>query len=260
MNIYQKLLELKKAVPYLRKADKAFDYDFVSEDDTLAVINPKMIELGLILLPSITPGTAKWARHDYVTSKGKPVTDILVTADMVYTWIDVETGERIEASWTMLGQQDDASQALGSGVTYCGRYYLLKALQIATGADDPDKWRAEQKRLQAKTSGKPAPAPTSNPPDRAGAPTASAEPQGVPGTPAENQTPPVETWSEEAIRDYTFHGISDGKGGHMDYPAAKAIALGPKGAAWLKIMSENQKRSMTDREVAKRALALCEGA
>jgi hypothetical protein len=251
MNLFQKLLELKKAVPYLKKADKAYDYDFVSEDDVLAVVNPKMNELGLLLIPSVVPGTAKWARHEYVTSKGKPVTDILATADMVYTWIDAETGERLDVAWTMFGQQDDASQAFGSGVTYCGRYFVLKALQIATGKDDPDRWRADQKRLQDQTAGKAGQ-------KAAEAPKTTPAPASAPATPPAAETPDVSTWSEADVRAYIFHGINDGKGGTMDYPVAKAMNLGPKGTDWLLKMAGNTKRSQTDRDVAARAAALCE--
>lgn len=251
MNLYQKLLELKKAVPYLKKADKAYDYDFVSEDDVLAVVNPKMIELGLLLIPSVVPGSAKWQRHDYTTSKGKPQTDILVTADMVYTWIDVETGERLEVSWIMYGQQDDASQAVGSGITYCGRYFILKALQIATGKDDPDRWRSDQKRLLDQTTGKPASKSTSTP-------TATPTPASAPATPAKPEEPPVASWSEADVRAYVFVGINDGKGGTRDYPVASAINAGAKGTDWLLKMAGNQKRTQTDRDVAARAAALCE--
>ena len=49
--------------------------------------------------------------------------------------------------WVIVGQQSDASQAVGSGLSYLHRYFLLKFFQIATPDDDPDNWRS--KKLQA---------------------------------------------------------------------------------------------------------------
>ena len=43
----------------------------------------------------------------------------------------------------MVGQQADGSQALGSGLTYANRYFLLKYFNVATSEDDPDAIRSE---------------------------------------------------------------------------------------------------------------------
>ena len=43
---------------------------------------------------------------------------------------------------------DDASQAFGAGATYGNRYYLIKALQLATTEDDPDNYRSKQKEAE----------------------------------------------------------------------------------------------------------------
>ena len=66
----------------------------------------------------------------------------------VNRWIDNETGECIEIPWAMVGQQADASQAFGSGLTYANRYFLLKHFQVSTSNDDPDNWRSKQQEAE----------------------------------------------------------------------------------------------------------------
>ena len=64
---------------------------------------------------------------------------------MVYTWVNLDNPEdRLEVPWLTVGQQADASQAVGSGLSYLNRYFLLKMFQIATPDDDPDNWRSKK--------------------------------------------------------------------------------------------------------------------
>ena len=240
MNIYQKLLELKKAVPYLKKADTAYGYNYVAEDDVLAVVNAKMSELGLLLVPSIDKNSLRDSRHEYVTTKGADAVDIIVMADMTYTWIDAETGEKLEVSWIMAGQQDDASQAVGSGITYCGRYFLLKFLQIATGKDDPDFWRSEQKKLIDKTAGK-------TPPKATPAPANTLPPE----KPSEK---PVDAWSDDEVRAYAYT-ISGGKTVTVGRVISDSPTVGGA-AAWFDRIGHSTSRTPTEKAVAERAIAM----
>ena len=75
--------------------------------------------------------------------------EIIVSADMVFTWINNENpAERVEVPWVTIGQQADSSQAFGSGLTYSMRYFLLKFFNIATPDDDVDNWRSKQKAAE----------------------------------------------------------------------------------------------------------------
>ena len=237
MNLNQKLLALKKSVPYLQKADRAYDYDYVSEDDVLAVLNARMCELGLLLVPSIDKGTLRHDKHEYVTAKGKAVVDIVVTADMTYTWIDVESGEQLAVPWVMAGQQDDASQAVGSGITYCGRYFLLKFLQIPTGKDDPDKWRSDRNRLLEKLGDKPAALSS-----------AAAPAKSEPAVRA------VSDWSDAEVLDYALV-VSNGKTVTVREVFEKTPSA-EDAAAWFEKVGKSQKRSPIDKAVAARAIVL----
>lgn len=142
-NLDEKLMKLKKEVSILQKEKEGHGYKYVTEDQILLKINDKMIELGIKLTPRFKAGTLHSEVVNYQNAKGQQKTDILVTSEMQYVWKDIETGETDVVDWSMVGQQSDGSQALGSGLTYANRYFLLKYFNVATSEDDPDKIRSE---------------------------------------------------------------------------------------------------------------------
>ena len=155
LNLSQKLFEIKNEVSIMQKNSEGHGYTFVDEESILLKINAKMKELKLRLTPNFVSGTANVFDVTYENSKGQKKTDIVIHSEMTFTWEDLESGEKEINSWYMIGQQADGSQALGSGLTYSNRYFLLKYFNIATSSDDPDKIRSqmekeeEQKKLSS---------------------------------------------------------------------------------------------------------------
>lgn len=143
MNLDQKLMLLKQLVSIMQKDSEGHGYTYVSEESILLAINNKMIELGLKLTPAFKDGTLHSEVVNYQNAKGQPKVDVLVRSEMYFIWKDIETGETEKIDWALLGQQADASQALGSGLTYANRYFLLKYFNVATSNDDPDKIKSE---------------------------------------------------------------------------------------------------------------------
>lgn len=112
----------------------------------------------LSLIPNIVGGTTKVEPYPYKKTKTtksgefyeENVNEVLVRADMTWTWINDDCPEeKVVVGWTLVGQQSDASQAFGSGLTYADRYFLLKYFNIATTNDDPDSHRSKQKAAEA---------------------------------------------------------------------------------------------------------------
>ena len=60
----------------------------------------------------------------------------------------------IVVPWVMVGQQADASQSFGSGLTYVYRCFLLKLFGVSTVEDDPDRRRSIQRGVE-ETTGRP---------------------------------------------------------------------------------------------------------
>lgn len=145
--LYQKLLNVKKQVTYLKKDTQGFNFEYASPELVLGTLNPLLNEAGLFLKTEVIS-----VEHERVFSKHK-VQDIWVNKQkiekevevhetlfhltMKYTWIDTETGYEDSAQFTASGINND-EQGQGSAQTYGERYFLLKTFNIPTGKDDPD--------------------------------------------------------------------------------------------------------------------------
>lgn len=157
LNIYQKLARLRRCVEYLQKDKSGYGYKYVTEAQILSKISSQMDKLGLSLLPHIVGGTTTVVPYLYKKTKAtkageiyeENVNEILVTADMEWCWVNNDNpDERIIVPWALVGQQSDASQAFGSGLSYSSRYFLLKYFNVATAEDDVEEWRSKQKQAE----------------------------------------------------------------------------------------------------------------
>jgi hypothetical protein len=153
MNLYEKLLMIAKYAGVMKKNKSGFNYKYTTEDEILAKVTVGMQKHGVVLIPSINQGSLKitpytYQKWDKKAEKEVTVNELIVSADMTFTWVNAENPEeKIEVSWAMAAQKDDVSQALGGALTYSNRYFMLKALQIATVDDDPDNYRSKQKEV-----------------------------------------------------------------------------------------------------------------
>lgn len=158
LNLYEKLAKIGENVKVLKKDKSGFNYNYVAEEDILARIQGAMQEYSISLIPGILPGTTKYEPRDttklVIPKSGERyvinVYEQIVSGTMTFTWVNNENpNERIEVPWYFIGQQADASQAYGSGLTYASRYFLLRYFNVAT-TNDPDALRAKQKEEEAK--------------------------------------------------------------------------------------------------------------
>lgn len=151
MNLHQKILKIADMAGVLQKTASGYSYRYVPEEDIQAKVTAGLQKYGVMLYNSIVPGTIKvvpytYEKYDARIKANKPVNEILVSADMTYTWVNVDNpGEKLVTTWALVGQMEDAAQAMGAGLTYGNRYYLMKQLQLATTESDPDNYRSKQK-------------------------------------------------------------------------------------------------------------------
>lgn len=153
MNLYQKIIEVRKIASGFSKDTKGYGYDYVSGNQILNKIKDKMNEVGLILQPSAQAGEHQL--FCYTNSKGQDKVDIQVWGSMSYTWINAENPEEREiVSWAYYGQQDDISKSFGSALTYSERYFLLKYFGLPTDEDDPDGKDTTGKKTKSQSTTK----------------------------------------------------------------------------------------------------------
>lgn len=155
LNIYQKMAKIRKGVEVLKKDKSGFGYTYVSDELILANITGAMDKLHVSLIPEIVPNTAKVEverfkkpKYDKESRSWKEelASEVTVQHEMVWHWVnDDNPQERISVPWFSVGQQSDASQAFGSGLSYSSRYFKLVYFNVATTKDDPDYWRTQQK-------------------------------------------------------------------------------------------------------------------
>lgn len=158
LNLVQKLAKIRAMSDVVSKEKRGYNYSYADITTILANITSGMKKYGVSLIPSIVPGTASIEQNIVVNTKvdktGKPydqtVTEMLVKADMLFTWVNDENpGEKLEVPWFVTGSQGDPSQALGSGLTYCTRYFLTNFFEIAQSDSDVDAYRSKQKAAEA---------------------------------------------------------------------------------------------------------------
>ena len=138
LNIYQKLIEVRKVLGKVNKDSKGYGFEYVSGAQILGKIEDKMNELEIILESHIMGGSVREVIS--INKDGKSVINYVVTSQMNMIWINAENPEdRSVVDWFMVGEQTDPSQALGSGLTYSERYFILKYFNAITDDDDPDK-------------------------------------------------------------------------------------------------------------------------
>ncbi|MDU5492424.1 MAG: hypothetical protein E6094_05610 [Clostridium perfringens] len=83
MNLWQKLIEVRKEIDNFVRDTKGFGYQYVSGSQVLSKIRPKMDELRVLL--KIETDDITWTTFDYKNSKGEDKTDFIVAGKVKYT-------------------------------------------------------------------------------------------------------------------------------------------------------------------------------
>jgi len=158
LNLIQKLAKIRSIADVAVKDKAGYNYSYADITQILASVKSGMKKYGVSLFPSITPNTSKITQLTAVNTKfskngqayDSTTTEMLYEADMVFRWINDENpSEYFDVPWSITGAQSDPSQAFGSGMTYCTRYFLVNFFQIAqAAAEDVDSYRSRKKAAE----------------------------------------------------------------------------------------------------------------
>ena len=167
MEIYKKLLSVKKKVPYLQKDGSGYQYKYATPSQVLGVFNPLLNDAGLLLKTEVLSMTServliKTKEDKIKATQYKPqlkdnagnITDMgqkaekffldvyetLYSLEMRFTWVDVETGDTDVNLFFASGLNGD-EKGVGSALTYAERYFFLKYFNVPTDSDDPDSFK-----------------------------------------------------------------------------------------------------------------------
>lgn len=143
--MFQKLLEVKKQVQYLKKNSKSFNYAYANGTAVLGAINPILNENGVLLKPEVVGHTREEVE---IVTKTKTKMEHLYEIDMTMTWIDCDNGDMLTSLWFASGV-NGVEKGYGSALTYAERYFMLKFFQIPTDELDPDFYEKKYERKPA---------------------------------------------------------------------------------------------------------------
>lgn len=148
MNIYQKLIEIRKTCEYLKKDNQGYQFNYVSSSQTLGTLRAAMDENGLLLVPSVE----SYEVRDHQTKNGSH--EYFTILKMVFTWVNADNPEeKVSCPWTGQGL-DNGEKGVGKALTYAEKYFLLKFFNIATDKDDPDSNQSKTQPEQQSSQGK----------------------------------------------------------------------------------------------------------
>lgn len=146
MNLFQRLVEVRKMAPYIKKDAKGFNYTYVKESTVLGLIAGAMNEHKVLLaqemleLQSVTI---------YVpATKTAPAREAQgIKAKFQYTWINADDPEERFSCFQFIQDPEADAQACGSLMTYGMRYFLLKFFNVPTDNLDPDDFQKNMDKL-----------------------------------------------------------------------------------------------------------------
>lgn len=159
-NIHEAKLAVMQEVEYVQKngtMQGAARYKYVSVDDVIARLRPKMVEHGIHFAPT---GMEILSSEPYETSNGKMMNHYVLGV----TYRLSHASGTFEEGYAIGEGSDNGDKACNKAMTAAKKYALLQSFCLETGEDDPDHDpSAEQERKphangngSAKPNGKPA--------------------------------------------------------------------------------------------------------
>ena len=134
LNLYQKLVEIRKAVVYMQKDAQGFKYRYATEGALLEKIRPIMDKLGVFLevdMPEVTGQKGEYLK-----------------ATLRFIWVNADNpAERLEKTVVLMDAGDIDVKKVGGLMTYGVKYFLYKFFNVETG-NDPDENQEEKEVVE----------------------------------------------------------------------------------------------------------------
>lgn len=146
MNIYQRLNEVRKAVPYLQKDKQVgsggWGYKAITHDAVTRELREHLITQGVMIVPHRAQGAA--VLTGTTTGKGIPIIRYEAVYNIDFVNVD-DPQDRVTVEMEAHAL-DEGDKAPGKAVSYATKYAMLKLFSIETGEDDEDRHDAKGRR------------------------------------------------------------------------------------------------------------------
>ncbi len=150
--LIEKLIELRKLVPYIKKEQKQYiKFSVVSSETVLTEFNTHMNNLNIYLKTEVINKQVERTQIGTNEKNKKVIFNYLVTLDMKYTWINGDNpSEREEVFFSAMADDENSSYAYGQALTYAEKTFFMKEFNIPADDVDPDVFQKEiLKRIPA---------------------------------------------------------------------------------------------------------------
>lgn len=148
VKLSQKLLEVRKTVPYLQKKTQGHQYKFVGSSDVLGALREELDKQGLLLYPNVKDSKIQVSSVENKDRYGNlKVTQTIFTELFIdFEWEDSETGATKVVPFYAQGIDTQGEKGVGKALTYAEKYFLLKQFNIPTDQDDPDNFQQKNQK------------------------------------------------------------------------------------------------------------------
>jgi len=131
LNVWQKLVEVRKTIGYIKKEAQGYGYKYAKESDILLAISEEMNNQGLVL--EQVPVSFESVP---VLFKGKEVSGLRIVFNYIITDSDNPTDQIIRTQF--MQQPGSDAQTIGCMMTYGMKYFLFKLFNVAMDDMDVD--------------------------------------------------------------------------------------------------------------------------
>ena len=136
-NLHQKLLEVRKSIPYIKKDGKSYGYNYAKESQILGTIKTKMDEEGVML--DLEMQSIENVQVSVYAAKEKKCFLVEgVRCNFEFTFTDCDNPTDTIVRHQILQDSGSDVKTIGGLETYANRYFMMKFFNIANDDLDPD--------------------------------------------------------------------------------------------------------------------------
>lgn len=135
LNLFQKLIEVRKKIGYIKKSAQGYGYKYVKESDILLAMGEEMNNQGVFLeqimdkfeVVSVNVKT----KNGFIMTEGARIT-------FQYVFTNAENPSETIVRTQVIQQPGTDAQTIGSVMTYGMKYFLFKTFNVAMDEYDID--------------------------------------------------------------------------------------------------------------------------
>lgn len=146
LNLYQRIIEIRKKVDYIQKDKRVStgtsgSYQAVTHDAVTGILRQHLNEYGIICIPTLVASKS----NDYRNAESKQF-----RYDATYSF-DFVNCDKPEEKLTIVIEahaMDNADKAPGKALSYAKKYAVLKLFEIETGEDEESRYQSADFNLE----------------------------------------------------------------------------------------------------------------